>query len=144
MTSPYQTIGFELAKQNATIIRVRVTGSCMYPLIRSGDWVWVDTTPNNKLQSRQILCIRKGTEIFIHRLVKNSEGENLVTKGDRNAAYDLPTRPSDVIGVVVAVQRRKTIWRLDSHWFYWNDYLINLFYEIKAFIKNWLYRTGKV
>ncbi len=144
MTLPYQKIGFELAKQNATTVRVRVTGSCMYPLIRPGDWVWVDTTSKPRLEIGQVLCIRKGAEILIHRLVKDgSEGE-LITKGDRNAAYDSPTQPSDVIGIVVAVQRGKYTLRLGSRYFYWWEQLMALFYKIKAFMKNWLCRTDKV
>ncbi len=135
MMQPYQKIGFELARQGAKTVRVKITGECMSPLIRKGDWVLVNAGQTRPVNG-QILCIQKDEKVIVHRLLE-ARPEDMITKGDRSATFDSPTQPSSVIGIVVAVERNGRLRRLDTPIFCLLEHTALWLYNVKKKIRVW-------
>ena len=85
---------------------VAIASGSMMPKIHKGDIVIIDRKKINfeKLNEGQVLAVRKGNILVIHRLVKKIKIDNeyiLYTKGDANEEIDnFTTKQNDVYGIV--------------------------------------------
>jgi hypothetical protein len=90
-------------------VRFTATGGSMHPVIRHGDVLLVDPL-DRPARAGEILLYRDAAgRPVAHRLAGfTAEGDNpsLVLKGDSAVGPDLPVRPAQVLGRVVAVERR--------------------------------------
>jgi len=76
-------------------------GTSMYPTIKPGDYVIIDTTPE-KLEVGDIVVFMHNGELIGHRIVW-MHGNVIITKGDNNNFLDMPIDRSKIIGEVKKV-----------------------------------------
>jgi signal peptidase I len=97
-------------------VRFTAPGHSMHPVIRHGDVLLV-TPPDRPVQVGDILLYRDAAgRPVAHRLVgfaAGGEEDTLILRGDSAAGPDLPVRTGQVLGRVVAVERRGR--RFDPH-----------------------------
>ncbi len=85
----------------------------MIPFILDGDVVLVDPAANPEILVGDVICYEISLgRLFLHRVIKR-DGERFVTKGDALAVTDV-VFPGQVLGKVVAIERRGKVRRLDA------------------------------
>jgi signal peptidase I len=94
-----------------------VVGGSMLPLLQEGDWVRV--IPAQAAQVGQIVVFQQSGGLLIHRVIHVKVDQNgnkvLFTKGDRVRLPDLPLKPSEMLGRVVAIRRGQKELNLETH-----------------------------
>jgi len=82
-------------------------GASMYPFIRDGDAVTVGPLPAAGSLVGDVVAFRQpdGAGLVIHRVVAR-HGDRCLLRGDNTVAADGFVAESDILGVVVAVERR--------------------------------------
>jgi signal peptidase I len=78
----------------------------MFPLIRKGDWIYIEPITENNLQSGDIILFSVNQRFVVHRIV-NIENDQLVTKGDWSRSLDPSITKVNVIGKLVAIKKGK-------------------------------------
>ena len=89
-------------------VRVEVTGSSMLPAVRPGDRLVVRRREFSEVQAGQIVLYSRDSALVAHRVVKRvgrPDGDQLVTRGDSLLQDDSPVQESEVLGVVVSIER---------------------------------------
>ena len=84
--------------------RLRVFGLSMWPSVRPGDVLHVETVPPGDLTPGDIILFVRHGALFAHRLVGRRRGL-LRTRGDAHWRSDPLLRPSQVLGRVERVDR---------------------------------------
>jgi len=84
----------------------KVVGNSMFPLIRKGDWIYIEPITENNLQSGDIILFSVNQRFVVHRIV-NIENDQLVTKGDWSRSLDPSITKVNVIGKLVAIKKGK-------------------------------------
>jgi hypothetical protein len=122
----YWQTASELLEQRDGLLRLRVNGSSMAPLLQAGDIVQVEPTQPERLALGDLVVIRRERDFVTHRLVSKSS-QNWLTKGDNCAYLDPAFETSAVVGRVIAIESRDD--RLDlrsQKWHNANHWLGNL------------------
>lgn len=95
-------------------VRFRAHGTSMQPAIADGDTITVARVEPAGVRRGDILLYRYQQRPIAHRVVdiQMAEGEiaAFVVRGDAKAGCDAPVAPSQVVGKVVAIDRRS--WRV--------------------------------
>ena len=89
-------------------LRIPVRGSSMFPLLSNGDTVIVSSPEG--LKRGDIIIFKKSEDLICHRIVSIfcSEGRmHYITKGDAMTVPDRPVMSDDVIGKVIAIERKR-------------------------------------
>ncbi|MEZ5071060.1 MAG: S24/S26 family peptidase [Bacteroidales bacterium] len=86
--------------QTGTRVRIRVTGSSMYPTLKSGEIVRVDPLKGKQPRRGDLLCYPSGDRLIIHRLRSKDADGNLLCGGDFYKQADPLIAPSLVLGTV--------------------------------------------
>jgi phage repressor protein C with HTH and peptisase S24 domain len=109
---PVEELASQLLKGGAPL-RIKARGGSMIPFILDGDVVLVAPSGNSAILLGDVICyeISPG-RLFLHRVIRR-DGERFVTKGDALDFTDLVS-PAQVLGKVVAIERRGRIRRLDT------------------------------
>ena len=81
----------------------QVTGDCMSPLIRKEDLVL--SVPETIIEIVDIVVL-PGPIPAVHRVVKISNNDYLLTKGDNSLSLDLPINKQDLSGKVIAIVKK--------------------------------------
>lgn len=101
-------IGRVLADRDG--VTFRVTGTCMYPTIRPGDVLRVQSRIAGDISVGDIAVCRQASYMFSHRVVAKGveNGRNyIVTLPDRTPdSRDDPTFDENLLGVVVSIERK--------------------------------------
>jgi len=101
-------IGRVLADRDG--ITFRAEGTCMYPAIRPGDILRIQSRAAADVAVGDVAVCRRPTHLFCHRVVAGGYREGrayIVTRQDRKPdESDGPTFDENLLGVVVAVERR--------------------------------------
>jgi signal peptidase I len=87
------------------ILRFKVTGNCMWPMIQKGDWVIVEpilTDPG--IQIGEIVLMDRGVDFVIHRLVSINNCE-VITQGDWSRSPDPPMKREKILGKVIQIDK---------------------------------------
>ena len=98
-------------------VRFRASGTSMHPAIDDGDTITVARVDPADVRRGDILlyCCQRRT--IAHRVVDIHTAEDeiaaFVLRGDAKAACDAPVAPHQVVGKVVAIDRRS--WRVAAH-----------------------------
>lgn len=98
-------------------VRFRATGLSMEPTIRDGDLLTVEPADPGAVRRGEILLYRAAQGVIAHRLVRCEPAggqPRLVLRGDAAGTCDPPVGDGEVLGRVVAVQRRGRSWGLTS------------------------------
>jgi GNAT superfamily N-acetyltransferase len=91
------------------IFRFRVAGWSMYPALRKGDRMTVESARPSQLRIGDLIVFHLRGRLICHRLVAlegMGPGLRIVTKGDATSGCDEPLQPEQVLGRVVTVMRR--------------------------------------
>jgi len=83
-------------------VEVEVSGSSMWPFVRSGDVIMLE--PRKPRVGDIGAMLDSERRLLVHRVVAGSGGI-WVTRGDAAGSADPPTREADVVGRVAAVVR---------------------------------------
>ena len=98
----HELIDSDLVKQNPVVLNV--TSLSMYPILQPGDRVLIQVIPIESMRRGDLLVTRRTDGFLTHRLVA-VDVNGWYTKGDRNTKVDAPIDPSNIVGVVVEVDR---------------------------------------
>ena len=93
-------------------VRMRVSGTSMGPLIRSGDAVVVAPTQTRDLKPGDLIFfVNRRRSLVLHRILKVDRraqgGVWFRTKGDSQGMFDEPVEPLSVLGRVVRIERSR-------------------------------------
>lgn len=107
VSSAFLEIGRVLADRDGVTFRAK--GTCMYPTVRAGDVLRVQSRPAADVQVGDIAVFRRMNYLFGHRVVETGwrEGRSyIVTRPDgRRDGSESPIFDEDLLGVVVAIER---------------------------------------
>ena len=92
-------------------VRFRARGTSMRPAIEDGDLMTVAPVDEAAIRIGDVVLFRQGQRPIAHRvrrIVAGGPGRvALVLRGDANGADDAPIEPAQVLGRVVAIERRR-------------------------------------
>ncbi len=85
-------------------------GGSMRPTIRGGETIIAAPAAPGDIARGDIILFRRGARLVAHRVVRIAAGEDgaprFLTRGDAAAGPDLPACAADVLGRIVAVERK--------------------------------------
>jgi hypothetical protein len=91
--------------QEKDTFRFKVTGNCMWPLIKKGDWVSVESVLTDPgVQTGEILLVDRGADFVVHRLVGINHSE-IITQADRSRLPDPPMKREKILGRVTHIKK---------------------------------------
>jgi len=100
-------IGRVLADRDG--VTFRAEGTCMYPAIRPGDILRIESRGAADVSVGDVVVCRRPTHLFCHRVAARGSEEGrayIVTRQDRTPdESDGPTFDENLLGVVVTVER---------------------------------------
>lgn len=103
---------------------IPVSGQSMWPTIRDGDRVWI-AHGSDRVSRDDVIVYRTAGRLIVHRVVsihRNGEHRRFTTRGDNSGHRDAPVELGQVVGQVIAVERRGCTWRMptgDRRWLSW-------------------------
>jgi hypothetical protein len=86
--------------------QLKATGRSMLPAIWPGDLITVAHVPCTAIRAGDVIAVRRGASIVVHRLVRWLDlpaGPHAVTRGDWLRADDDPVPAASIIGRVIEV-----------------------------------------
>ncbi len=108
LVGAFPDIGRILADRDG--VTFRTEGTCMYPAIRPGDILRIQSRAAADVAVGDVVVCRRPTHLFCHRVVARGSEEGrayIVTRQDRTPdESDGPTFDENLLGVVVAIERR--------------------------------------
>lgn len=87
---------------------IPVRGQSMWPTLRDGDRIWIAHSRKG-VGRGDVIVYRLGRQTIVHRVVGVDAHEGqpcLLTQGDHRTRTDPPVLPEQVLGRVIAVERR--------------------------------------
>ena len=90
--------------QAAGPLRLSVTSDSMRPLLRAGDWIFVEAVTASALRLGDIIVVQRGAELITHRLVTQDE-QGWRTHGDNTRVLDQVVLAEEIVGRVSAIER---------------------------------------
>ena len=94
-------------------------GGSMRPTIRGGETLIAAPAAPGAIARGEIILFRRGTRLVAHRVVRIGAGADgaprFLTRGDAASGPDLPVRAEDVLGRIVAVERKGARVDLTAH-----------------------------
>lgn len=98
------------------VLRFKVRGGSMHPLIQSGDIVYI--YPTDKYRIGDILLCKTGNNWIVHRLVCriwNLKGRRLlILKGDALNNFDSPVLYESILGCVKQIERKGELFNINN------------------------------
>lgn len=99
------------------LVRFRAPGWSMHPTIRNGEIITVAPLGRSPVRIGDVVLYRRREAAIAHRVVRvrscAGQPSTLVLRGDAADSCDPPVRIGQVLGRVVAVERRGRARRLD-------------------------------
>lgn len=103
--------------QKGASCRFRAKGWSMSPLIKDGDVVTISPFSGGRIKVGQVVAVvePRSRRLFVHRVVRRRRGKYEI-KGDNLSFSDGLFDPSEIIGVVIRVERGSrtvsTTWKI--------------------------------
>lgn len=91
----------------------KVAGISMWPTLKRGDRVLVAPRAEN-LAVGDVVVVRIGKRVLVHRVVERSACGRVTTRGDFNTVPDPSVRIEQVVGRVVRVERNRYRSRIED------------------------------
>jgi signal peptidase I len=108
--------------QMAGPLRLPVVSDSMRPLLRAGDWIFVEAVTSPALGLGDIIVVQRGAELITHRLVAQDE-QGWRTHGDNTRVLDPVVLIEEIVGRVSAIERgthridlRARRWQTTNRW----------------------------
>jgi len=89
-------------------VKLYVGGNSMYPHLQKKDYVTVAKRPFESLQKGDVIVFKRSAKYVAHRIiriVKSSEGRQIITKGDSCKSADSPILKDNYIGKIIGYER---------------------------------------
>lgn len=90
--------------------KFRAQGTCMYPCVRPGDTLHIESRLIEDIKVGDITVVRHGGLLFGHRTIAKGEdkdGPYIVTRPDRShQVSDGPAYGKDILGIVTRIERK--------------------------------------
>ena len=100
----------EILEQGKTI-QISLSGMSMFPFLRHGDIVQIETVDVEKLKIGDVIVFKTEDKWVAHRLIKRNIKQNLFyTRGDGKTVKDIPITPEQIKGVVTKIVKSR--WKL--------------------------------
>jgi len=104
---------------------IKTRGGSMFPFLRDGDVALVVPAAGTEIGVGDVICYETPPgRLFVHRVV-DSKRDRLVAKGDALASATVIDLPQ-LLGKVVAIERRGSVKRLDTRIARWRNRAIAL------------------
>ena len=91
-------------------VRFRAPGSSMGPAILHGEAITVEPVRPPDVRTDDVVLYRADRRVIAHRVVgidkANEAAPVFITRGDNTRSADAPVQPRQILGRVVAVERR--------------------------------------
>jgi hypothetical protein len=113
------TESFRTTVPDGIRVRFRASGHSMYPSIRDGELITVGVVAAHAIVRGDVLLCRHGERLLAHRIVSidSALGEPVLRlRGDAKRDCDAPVAASDVIGLVLSVERGGRTILLAGRW----------------------------
>jgi signal peptidase I len=108
--------------QAAGPLRLPIVSDSMRPLLRAGDWIYVEAVTPAWLRLGDIIVVQRGAELITHRLVAQ-DGPGWRTHGDNTRGLDSVVLAEEIVGRVSAIERgtqhldlRARQWQTANRW----------------------------
>lgn len=121
-------------------LRLRVRGRSMYPTLRPGDELMVESVTPADLRPGDWLVVRSPSGALIHRFLRFDRQGRLLTKGDGHRRPDPPWSSEALLGRVVAFIREGKTLSVESGG--WQERMRTLWHRTMAFVWHLLGRRG--
>ena len=95
----------EASLNKQDLLRLKITSRSMDPILRIGDHVLVQSTSPSLIRCGDLIVTRREDGYLTHRLLTVDE-QGWYTKGDRNLLADAPIDASEIVGLVIAIERQ--------------------------------------
>lgn len=102
----------QLGSQHA----IPVSGQSMWPTIRDGDRVWM-AHGYGRVDRGDVIIYRTAGRLVVHRVVaihSSAERRQFITRGDNSTRTDAPVESGQIIGQVIAVERKGRTWQMPT------------------------------
>ena len=110
--------------KKAPISQCKVISHSMFPLLRKGDWIIVNSNfHDNEIKPGVILLYHVQNKFIVHRIVR-IDADRITTKGDFSLYLDPPIKNEQIIGIVVAVKKGKHTIQLNHPLLILNQFMI--------------------
>ena len=103
----------DISYDKNNMLTVRVKGRSMQPFLSDGELLIVSSTDAEDIAVGDIILYSDKGKYVCHRVFRK-RGNSFVTKGDAGLKPDAPIVSEELIGKVVAIQKRRGIIRLDN------------------------------
>jgi signal peptidase I len=116
---PVGELAAEVLRRGARL-RIKARGGSMVPFLRDGDVVLVTPVADTDVAVGDVICYEAPPGgLCLHRVIERKR-DRVLAKGDALAFTEV-VDPADVLGKVVAVQRRGRVKRLDTRSARWRN-----------------------
>lgn len=108
-----------MVQENSDFLWFSAWGSSMFPFIRGDDYIIVKKVPVETIQPGDTIVFESDSKTKVcHRVAEIKEKDSILwfyTKGYKNTSYDgCPVRQERLLGKVVAVKRKSTVFELST------------------------------
>lgn len=134
---------YEDVLSKAQILTFKVKGYSMFPFMKPGDRVLIQSYPKDKFKAGDLILFKKRmnekTLLIIHRLVKKNKFRNsFFIKSDTSFNFDEPVMSDDVLGKAIGIKKRSKVINLNNMFGRCTNFLFLFFsitYILPLFIK---------
>ena len=96
--------------QQGYAVKFRAPGASMYPSIRDGETIVVEPISPVDVERGDVVLYRNRKGVIAHRVTRiqqqHGAGRQFITRGDAQSIFDAPVDSNQILGRVVAVERR--------------------------------------
>jgi signal peptidase I len=95
--------------QTAGRLQFRATGLSMVPTLWPGDCLTIQSYNFEDAQAGDVVLYARGGRLFVHRIIRKCRlagTKSLITRGDCMTEEDPPVQEKDLLGRVIAIDRR--------------------------------------
>jgi signal peptidase I len=123
-THPANELAAEVLRQGGSL-RIKARGGSMLPFLREGDVALVVPAAGMEIGVGDVICYETAPgRLFVHRVIERKR-DRFVAKGDALRVTDVLER-RQLVGKVVAIERRGRLTRLDTRASQWSSRAVAL------------------
>lgn len=135
----------DLWRENRKVHEVPIRGRSMFPVLKDGDMVRVDSDLAG-IGPGVIIVFRQGGELIAHRVLRTWQvgqgGRSYLTQGDRCSYPDRSVEAARILGQVVGVWRNGRYRPVDNWRQRWMGWLIAAGARVKSGLRSLLRRPN--